>query len=254
MKFFNILIAYLVLISIFSSCSKPDNDFSLLEPAFKRCHLSKVFVNNAPWIEVFYKQDANFEIDKVVYYQNKVIRPDWTETYTYDNGKIASRQDQYTTYTYEYVNNNISKITECDNANGKCCISTFEFIGTFPIKVTTLCDGNNASAEIFNYTNFNNRSYYYELTDKNGTSQYSYQKFPQKIINPLYEIYPTDFDIYQDWIVENYRDKLFTQNTINTQQLINGQYPKIIIESIKTLPDLKPKVENIYNYEYVGCE
>ena len=241
---------------ILFGCSKPDKDFSLIDPAFKRCHLSKVRFNNQTWIEVVYKDNSSFEIDKVLYYQNGVIRDDWTETYTYSNGKISSRSDQYRSISYQYNDHgDISVIQNC--SGNSCCTSTYNYeykTNNLPFKVTTICDDGDSAIEQFDYTNIGNRSYYYFYQDKSGTSVSSYQKFVQNYINPLYEIYPNEVDYYQDRIVEDYKEKKFKEYLIDASDLKLKYYPAKLTEEISQLPNFTFLENNVYTFDYVGCD
>ncbi|MCO6460557.1 MAG: hypothetical protein J5I59_04080 [Saprospiraceae bacterium] len=244
-----------LLIGFFSGCSKPDSEKSLLEPVFKRCHLSKVSFNSQPWIEVVYKDDEDYLIDKVLYYQNGVVRDDWTETYTYEGGKVATRADQYSAITYSYnEHGDISKIINC--SGNSCCTSTYEYdydINNLPAKISTICDNGQSSVEIFDYTNIDNRSYFYVYQDKNGTSVSSYQKFVQNYINPLSEIYPNGIDYYQDRIIEDFKEQKFKEYLIESADL-KGRYPTRITEDIRSMPSFNPLENNKYTFEYVGCD
>lgn len=247
--FFSLLFIFLL------GCSKTDKDFSLIDPAFKRCHLSKVRVNNQTWIEVVYKDNISFEVDKVLYYENGVIRDDWTESYTYSDGKISSRADQYNTISYQY--NDHGDIAVIKNCSGNsCCTSTYNYdytINNLPFKVTTICDDGQSAVEQFDYTNIGNRSYFYIYQDKSGSSVSSYQKFVLNFINPLHEIYPNEVDYYQDRIVEDYKERKFKEYLIDNNDL-KGRYPAKLTEEISQLPNFTFLENNVYTFDYVGCD
>ncbi|MCZ2101659.1 MAG: hypothetical protein LC107_08995 [Chitinophagales bacterium] len=255
MKYPNSILVIIVL--IITSCSKPDYDYSLLSPPFKRCHLSKQFVNNNLFREVVYKDDGSFEIDHILYYQNNKIREDWTEYLTYQNGQVTSNKDNDRTVTYEYNSNeNLSTIRRCNNKTGNCCLSTFIYddSNTIPIAIKTTCDDGSAFTETIEYTNFANRSYLYAYQDKSNFEYASYTKFTEQYINPFVDIYPNEIDYYQDKIIESYKDKEYILYEIDPRDVKN-RFPTKIKETVLSLPSLQQIISQTnYTYEYIGCE
>lgn len=250
-------ISILTISILFSNCSKPDKDFSLLEPKFTRCHLSKEYVNGNLWKEITYKDEINFEIDRVFYYQNNQIREDWTETFTYENGKMATKTDFYNTTTYSYNDKgDLSLIKFCYNNSGACCNSDYTYnydVNNLPSKISTSCQGGDSFTETLDYTNLDNRSYFYIYADNNGTSLSSFQKFVEQYINPNSEVSPNNVDFYQNRIIEDYKNKQFIEYLINPTD-VKGHYPTRIRELIYSLPNFQQTDENVYTYDYVGCE
>lgn len=251
------LILLLFIAISFSNCSSPDKDVSLLEPIFQRCHLSKEFVNNQLWKEVTYKDDGSYQIDQVLYYQNNVVRDDWTESYQYKDGKISNKSDFYNSWEYKYNDHgDLSSIEYCDNGTNNCCTSTYTYdyaINNLPRKITTSCSGGLGYTETLDYTNLDSRSYFYIYEDNNGTSLSSYQKFVEQYINPNAELSPDGVNYYLDRIVEDYKNKQFIENVIDPSG-VKGRYPTKITEFVYSLPNFQQTEQNVYTYEYVGCD
>ncbi|HRG43546.1 MAG TPA: hypothetical protein PKY97_03740, partial [Saprospiraceae bacterium] len=120
-------------------------------------------------------------------------------------------------------------------------------------KVTTICDDGQSAVEQFDYTNIGNRSYFYIYQDKSGSSVSSYQKFVLNFINPLHEIYPNEVDYYQDRIVEDYKERKFKEYLIDNNDL-KGRYPAKLTEEISQLPNFTFLENNVYTFDYVGCD
>jgi len=254
MRNFNLLIVMTGIIFFSYSCSKPDIEQSLLEPVFKRCRLSKEFVNNQLWKEVTYKDTKTYEIDRVLYYQNNIVRDDWTETYSYSDGRIASKSDQYNTTHYEYNDHgDLSEIRYCSNASGACYTSRYEYQNNLPVKIVTTYDGGGGFTETLDYTNLDSRSYYYIYQDQAGSSVSSFQKFTEQYINPNGDAFPNGVDYYQNRIIEDYKNRQFIEYLIDPDDT-KGRYPTRITELIYTLPEFQQTGQNVYTYEYVGCD
>lgn len=253
----NKILTILFLAFIFSNCSKPDKDFSLLEPKFERCYISKEIVNGELWKEILYKDDGSFMIDRVLYYQNNVVREDWTETYTYKDDKISGKSDNYNSWQYEYNDKgDLSRLVLCQINSNSCCTSEYEYnydVNNLPFEITTACNGGGSYTETIDYTNLDNRSYFYIYEDNNGTSLSSYQKFVELYINPTGSLNPDNIDLYQNRIIEDYKNKLFIEYLINPAD-VKGRYPTRISELIYNLPNFQQTGENVYTYEYVGCQ
>lgn len=241
----------------FSNCSKPDKDFSLLEPEFERCYISKEIINGELWKEILYKDDGSFNIDRVLYYQNNVVREDWTETFTYDGDKISGKSDFYNTWKYEYNDQgDLSRLILCQNNNNSCCTSNYEYnydVNNLPVKITTSCNDGDSYTETFDYTNLDTRSYYYIYQDNFGTTLNSYQKFVESYINPNGSLNPDAIDLYQDRVVEDYKNSQFIEYLINPAD-VKGRYPTRVTRETYSLPGFQLTGQNVYTYEYVGCE
>ncbi len=249
------ILALLTMASLYS-CSKPDNNSSLLEPAFKRCHMSKEYVNNQLFREVIYQDGGKYQVDHILYYQNNVVRDDWTEYFEYDNGRIASVSDQYNSYSYDYNDKGkLISITSCDKQSNSCCTSTYKYdqTNTLPLEVVTACTDGSFSTETFDYTNYSNRSYYYLYSDQNQSTVQLYQKFTQGYINPLGEIYPNGIDYYQDRIIEDYKEKKYKEFIIDSKEL-KGRYPIRLTLETYSMPEFNLLSSEVYTYEYVGCD
>ena len=121
------------------------------------------------------------------------------------------------------------------------------------MKINTSCNGGVSYTETFDYTNLDNRSYFYIFEDNAGSSLSSYQKFVQNYINPNGSLYPNGIDFYQDRIIEDYKNKQFIEYTINQSDL-KGRYPTRISQLIYSLPNFQQTGQHTYTYEYVGCE
>ncbi len=251
-------LTFLLIISIsLTNCTTPDKETSLLEPKFQRCYLSKEFVNNQLWKEVIYKDDGSFNIDHVLYYQNNAVRQDWTRSYDYKDGKISRQSDSYDSWEYSYNDHgDLASINSCHIASGSCCTSTYEYdynINNLPQKITTSCNSGGGYTETFDYTNLDSRSYFYKYQEANETSLSSYQKFVEKFINPNAALYPDGVNYYLDRIIEDYKSKQLIENVISPND-VKGHYPLKVSEFIYSLPNLQQTGQNVYTYEYVGCE
>lgn len=254
-KLFFPTLALLYITLFLTACTEVDSDVSLLEPAFQRCHLSKYYMDNNLILEVVYDSDTDYQIEKVLYYQNNAVREDWTEVYTYEDGKIIERRDDYESYRYEYNSDgNLTRITNCDLTSNSCCRVDFDYFqGSFPQSSKISCDDGSSSMEFFEYANLQNRSHYYYFTYQNNTQVSSYMKFPQALISPFYEIFPSQLDYYQDWRIEDYKNKQFIEFAANDSDLL-GSYPKKLTRITYSLPELIEKNRSVLSYEYVGCD
>ena len=127
----------LLLVAVsFYSCSKTDNDNSLLEPAFQRCHLSKEYIKNVLYREVIYR-DNSYQVDHILYYQNNVVREDWTEYFEYENGRIASIKDDYNSTFYKYNDRGkLVSVKYCGSSVNDCCTGTYSYNATNTIPVS----------------------------------------------------------------------------------------------------------------------
>jgi len=251
-------LSLLLIISIsLINCTTPDKETSLLEPKFQRCYMSKEFVNNQLWKEVIYKEDGSFNIDQVLYYQNNVVRQDWTESFEYKDGKISRKSDSYNSWEYSYNDHgDMASIITCEIPSGSCCTSTYSYnydLNNLPQKITTTCNGGGGYTETLDYTNLDSRSYYYIYQDANETSLSSYQKFVEQFIDPNADISPDGVNYYLDRIIEDYKAKEFVEKVIAPND-VKGRYPLKVSEFIYSLPNFQQTGQNVYTYEYVGCD
>lgn len=246
----------LLLVAVsFYSCSKTDNDNSLLEPAFQRCHLSKEYIKNVLYREVIYR-DNSYQVDHILYYQNNVVREDWTEYFEYENGRIASIKDDYNSTFYKYNDRGkLVSVKYCGSSVNDCCTGTYSYnaTNTIPVSIAYACSDGSVSSEVFDYTNYGNLSYYYIYSEQNQSVVQLYQKFTEGYISPFEEIYPKGVDYFQDRIVEDYKARRFKEYTIDPKD-VKGRYPLKMSVSTYSLPDFTQLSTDVLTYEYVGCD
>ena len=235
-----------LIVILLSSCEKTNFEQSLLNPPFKRCHLSKEYIDGKLFREIIYKDGTDFEIDYIVFYQGDRIREDWTEHFTYAHGKIESYRDSYYIYRFTYnENDNISTIEECDINSKSCCKIHYIYNRTLLVSKETKCDNGYRDIENFDYINDNNRSYF--IYNSNNYSGYAL-KFRQAYINPFVDVYP-EGDYFTNKEERKYSGDLY-RYIIDHDNTING-YPKKVQEYKFTSSGSKL---TLYTYEYTGCD
>ncbi len=238
------------------SCSKTDiDDRSFFENEFQRCYFSKEYINGVIYREAIYVDEIDYQIDYVQYYDQGRLRPDWTEYYEYEQGKLQKRDDGYYSWTYMYNDlGDIQRITFCTGNGTYCSVSDYEYKGNTLIAIHTRSPNSQPINENIQYTNEAAQSYYSFVYQNNiliGVEQY--QTFPELIVNPLEKIELSGLNNYQTWIVNNSREGTFETNYIDSIDILKGRYPTAIAKS-KLDPKTLDISTTVYNYEYVGCK
>lgn len=246
-----------LLMLLLASCTKPDNEVSLLEPEFQRCYFSREYVNGVLYREAFYVDEIDYRIDYVQYYQNGILRPEWTEYYEYEGKKLVKRYDSQTSWIYTYNNSGaIQSISEC-TANGvNCCVKNYEYnynIHNLPVTITINCPNSAPVTEIYDYTNTGTRSYYYYRYQNNVANRVvTYQTNTGSIINPLERIDPTGINNYQMWTINDLTAQRFWEYEVDINTL-KGIYPVSVTEYQYNSVTFMLLSTRSYTYEYIGC-
>lgn len=252
-----------LLVVMFSNCSKPDSDLSLItpsenKPAFKRCHLSKEYINGKLYREVVYKPESNYEIEKILYYNNDGDNlVNLNETYTYENGNVVEIKSNLSLQTYKY--NEKNDVVEDRYCADNSCTSfnyTYDYIAhTRPVSFTRQKDNNVPVTVYLEYQNSNLMSYFAYTLSNNGQvifPEFTNQKFQSSsYVFPYYEIQPNPFNLYQSRLHENY-----VNNTIIHYDILDarGYFPLGVEVTTYKLPNFEVQQSNTYTYEYTGCD
>ena len=251
-------ISYLLIITIMNaigwySCSKPDNDYSILEPAFERKYLKSVTLNGVKWIDVHYQEPG--KISAINYYNNQgQLLERRTERVTYEGNKISTQENADYKWTFLYNSNgDIDKIEECPIASGQCCIYNYTYdyqVNNLPQKINMNCGSGYMEETIYDYKNLANRSYISFTTNNNNQNSRKIvqkTKFIDGTINPLYTINPFIFDYYLDNIEQNFTEKYIIETSVEQK---DGLFPTRIVKSLLDPNTLEEQASDTYLFEY----
>lgn len=256
-KMRHLLYFYIFIITtiVLSNCSKPDNESSLLEPAFVHRHLKSLKVNGIRNIEVEYSSTAQNEIYNILYYDNNGdLIPGYSESVVYENGRIKEKADASYLWQFSYTERgDLDQIIETFNPTQNVCTYTYLYNDTLrnlPKGRQVSCSNGYSEQTTYDYKNLNNRSYISFTTNNQDNSREIIQKtkFINNIINPLYELDPFIFDYYLDNIYQDFSKNEIYEYTIESY---DGSYPLEVTETKLDPKTLNIIYENTYTYEYV---
>lgn len=238
------------------SCSKSDYDFSLLEPAFERCYISKQYINGVLYMEVEYVDEVNYKIARIHYYSNGVLRPDWTQNYEYEGDKLVKIQDNYNVYTYSYdAKGSLITFTDCEVGSSLCCTYNYHYEYDFhnlPLQVSISCTNGTTVNDVYEYTDLNTKSYYHIRNYSNRREVKYYLTFPN-VVNPLEQLDPSGIENYQLNKMQDITEQKMREYFIDQHSMI-GIYPtKITVQELNT-PSLNVVKIDVYTYDYLGCK